>query len=125
MDRERGTVTVADRKEQGQGRINRYWDIQTKRKKDRDRGGQGQLDKDRDRNTLGGGAMSLAEVENMAALHSFTLGGSGDMLPQEILVILDVLRCILVHSEACREAHIELLEKRLIIKIILASVLSY
>ena len=38
--------------------------------------------------------MSLAEVENMAAL-PFTLGGSGCMLPQEILVILGVLSCIL------------------------------
>ena len=48
-----------------------------------------------------GGAISLAEVENMAALQPFTLGGSGDMLPQEIL---GVLRRILVHSEAYREA---------------------
>jgi len=46
--------------------------------------------------------MSLAEVENMAALQPFTLGGSGGMLPQEIL---GILRCILVHSEAYREAH--------------------
>ena len=52
-----------------------------------------------------GGAMSLAQVENMAALQPFTLGVSGGMLPQEILVILGVLRCILVHSEAYREAH--------------------
>ena len=37
----------------------------------------------------------------MAALQPFTLGGSGDMLPQEIL---GVLRRILVHSEAYREA---------------------
>ena len=37
----------------------------------------------------GGGAMSLAEVENMAALQLFTLGE-----------ILGVLRHILVHSEA-------------------------
>ena len=51
------------------------------------------------------GAMSLAEVENMAALQLFTLGGSGGMLPQDILVILCVLGCILVHSEAYREAH--------------------
>ena len=49
--------------------------------------------------------MSLAEVENMAALQPFTLGVFGGMLPQEILVILGVLRCILVHSEAHREAH--------------------
>ena len=41
----------------------------------------------------------------MAALQSFTLGGSGGMLPPEILVILGVLRHILVHSEAHREAH--------------------
>ena len=46
--------------------------------------------------------MSLAEVENMAALQPFTLGRSGGMLPQEIL---GILRCILVHSEAYREAH--------------------
>ena len=49
--------------------------------------------------------MSLAEVKNKAALQLFTLGGSGGMLPQEILMILSVLRCILVHSEAYREAH--------------------
>ena len=42
----------------------------------------------------------LAVVENMAALQSFSLVGSGGMVPQEIL---GVLRCILVHSEACRE----------------------
>ena len=34
-----------------------------------------------------GGAMSLAEVENMAALQFLTLGESGAMLPQEILAI--------------------------------------
>ena len=51
--------------------------------------------------------MSLAEVEDMATLQLFTVGGSGGMLPQEILIISGVLRCILVHSE-----------KRLIIKII-------
>ena len=45
--------------------------------------------------------MSLAEVENMAALQLFTLGDA----PQEILVILGVLRCILVHSEAYKETH--------------------
>ena len=49
--------------------------------------------------------MSLAEVENMAAQQPFTLGGSGGMLPQDILVILGVLRCILVHTEAYRGAH--------------------
>ena len=32
--------------------------------------------------------MSLAEVENMAALQLFPLEGSGGMLPQEILMIL-------------------------------------
>ena len=52
-----------------------------------------------------GEAMSLVEVENMTALQLFTLGGSRGMLPQEILMILGVLRCILVHSEAYREAH--------------------
>ena len=40
--------------------------------------------------------MSLVEVENTAALQSFTLGGSGAMLLQEIL---GLLRHILVHSE--------------------------
>ena len=35
----------------------------------------------------GGGSMSLAEVENMATLQPFTLGRSGEKLPQEILVI--------------------------------------
>ena len=49
--------------------------------------------------------MSLAEVENMATLQLFTVGGPGGMLPQKILGILGVLRCILVHSEAYREAH--------------------
>ena len=46
--------------------------------------------------------MSLAEVENMAALELFTLGRSGGMLPQEVLVILDVLRHILRHREVQR-----------------------
>ena len=49
--------------------------------------------------------MSLGKVVNMAALQLFTLGGSGGMLPQEILMILGVLRRILVHSEAYRGAH--------------------
>ena len=49
--------------------------------------------------------MSLAEVENTAVLQLFTLGGSGGMVPQEILVLLGVLRHILVHYEAYREAH--------------------
>ena len=51
----------------------------------------------------------LAEVENMAVIQSFTLGESGSLarglgawLPQEILVIIGVLRPILVHSEAYR-----------------------
>ena len=44
----------------------------------------------------------LAEVEDMAAKQSFTVEGSGGMLPQEILVIIGVLRHILVHSEAYR-----------------------
>ena len=48
--------------------------------------------------------MSLGEVVNMAALQLFTVGGSGGMLPQKILMILGFLRCILVHSEAYREA---------------------
>ena len=60
--------------------------------------------------------MSLAELENMAALQLFTLGGSGGMLLQEILVILGVLRCILRHTEK----HTELIEKSLIIIIITA-----
>ena len=38
----------------------------------------------------------LAEVENMAAMQSFTLWGSGGMYHQEILVIIGVLR----HTEA-------------------------
>ena len=44
------------------------------------------------------GAMSLAEVEKVATLQSFTLGGSGGMLPLESLVILGVLRYILRHT---------------------------
>ena len=54
--------------------------------------------------------MSLAEVENM-----FTLGGSEGMLSQEIMVMLGILKCILVHSEE----HTELLEKSFIIIIII------
>ena len=50
--------------------------------------------------------MALAEVENMAALQLFNLGGCGGMLLQEILIISGVLRHILVHSEAYREVHI-------------------
>ena len=46
-----------------------------------------------------------AEVVNMATLQSFTLGRSGGMLPQENLIISGVLRRILMHSEAYREAH--------------------
>ena len=49
------------------------------------------------------GANLLAEVENMAALQPFTVGGSGGMLPQTVLVVLGVLRRILVHSEAYRK----------------------
>ena len=49
--------------------------------------------------------MSLAEVENMAALQLLTVGGSGGMLPQEIFMTLGVLRHILVHSEVYSEAH--------------------
>ena len=49
--------------------------------------------------------MLLGEVVNMAAQKLLTLGGSGGMVPQEILMILGVLRLILVHSEAYREAH--------------------
>ena len=50
--------------------------------------------------------MSLGEVVNMAALELFTLGGVwGACSPKEILMILGVLRCILVHCEAYREAH--------------------
>ena len=65
---------------------------------------------------LSGGAMSLAEVENMAALQLFTLGGGGvwGHAPQEILVSLGSMRCILRHTEK----HTELLEKSLIIIII-------
>ena len=64
----------------------------------------------------GGGARSLDEVVNMAGWKLFTLGASGGMFPQEIVMILGVLRRILVHSEK----HTEILEKRLIIKIIIA-----
>ena len=60
--------------------------------------------------------MTLAEVENMAALQSLTVGGSGGLLLQEILVILGVRRYILRHTEK----HTELLEKRIIIIIIFA-----
>ena len=60
--------------------------------------------------------MSLAEVEDVAAMHSLTLGGSGGMLRQEILVILGAFWCILRHTEK----HTELLERRVIIVIIIA-----
>ena len=50
---------------------------------------------------LGGGQ---CQVENMAALQPFTLGWFGSMLLQEILVILGMLRCILVHSAAAHRA---------------------
>ena len=44
------------------------------------------------------GAMSLAKVENVAALQLFTLGGSGGMPPQEILTILGACsEVLLVH----------------------------
>ena len=58
--------------------------------------------------------MSLAEVENMAALQLFNVGGLGVWFCQEILGILDVLRCVLRHTEK----HTELLEKKFIIIII-------
>ena len=41
-----------------------------------------------------GGAMSLAEVGNMAALQPFILGGSGCMLPREILVFWGAFRTL-------------------------------
>ena len=41
----------------------------------------------------------------MGTLQLFIVGGFGGMLPREILLILGVLRSILVHSEAYREAH--------------------
>ena len=47
---------------------------------------------------LSRGAKLLAEVRNMAALHPFTLGGSGGMLPREFWEFLGVLRHILMHS---------------------------
>ena len=56
---------------------------------------------------LGGNVISWSrEHGHPAAVHCRGVGGSGGMLSQEILVILGVLRCILVHSEAYREAHI-------------------
>ena len=63
---------------------------------------------------VGGGgevAMSLAEIENMSTLQFFTVGGSRDMLPQEIFIIC---WCSEVHSEE----HTGLLEMRLIVNII-------
>ena len=67
--------------------------------------------------------MSLAEVENIAVLQSFTLEGSGGHAPVANLIISGVLHeahsgafwCILRHTEK----HTELLEKRLI-KIVIA-----
>ena len=49
-----------------------------------------------------GRADILAEAENLAVLQLFNLGRSGGMLPQEILVVLGVLR------------HTKLVEKRFI-----------
>ena len=49
--------------------------------------------------------MLLAEVVNMAALQLFTVGGLGACSPRKFLMILGVLRRILVHSEAYKEAH--------------------
>ena len=49
--------------------------------------------------------MSLVEVENIATLQLFTVGGSGSMLPQEMLVNLGDLRCILVPSEGHHQNH--------------------
>ena len=49
--------------------------------------------------------MSLAEVENMAALQLFTLGGGGGVWGHAPPGNLGAMRCILVHSEAYREAH--------------------
>ena len=66
--------------------------------------------------SIWGGAF---EIENMAAVQSFTLGGLGGMLPPKILVTLcseGRLWCILRRTEK----HTELLEKMLIIIIIIA-----
>ena len=54
--------------------------------------------------------MSLAEGRPTAVI----LGGCWGMLPQEVIVILDVLRHILVDSEAYRKALGTELFKRLI-----------
>ena len=48
----------------------------------------------------GGVAISLAEVENVAALQSFTLGGSGACSPRKFFCDF---RCSEAHSEAYRE----------------------
>ena len=47
------------------------------------------------------GTISLAKVENMAAMQLFTLGGSGSVLPRNF----GDFRCSEVHSEAHREPH--------------------
>ena len=48
------------------------------------------------------------------------------MLPQEVIVLFGVLRHILVHSEAYREAlGTELLEKRLIGQLIVIIITAY
>ena len=67
--------------------------------------------------------MSIAEVEIMATLQLFTLGGCRGMLPQENLKISGVLRrihCAFWHILRHTEKHTELLEKRLITKMIIA-----
>ena len=57
----------------------------------------------------------------MAAVQSFIVGGSGVWRDAPPGIFLVVLRCILVYSEAYTEKHTELLEKRLIIIIIIAT----
>ena len=43
--------------------------------------------------------MSLAEVENMAALQSFTLGGSGGMFPRKRIILTSSLFSGEEHSD--------------------------
>ena len=52
---------------------------------------------------LSRGAILLAEIDNMATLQLFAVGESRGMLPQEVFIILGILRHILVHSETYRK----------------------
>ena len=57
----------------------------------------------------GGGANLLAEVDNMATLKLFAVGRSRGMLPQEIFVILGVLRHAQTRTQCKQAEHAQLI----------------